>query len=107
VDAVCIIQPDGDDDDDWREQAPLMWQYYHHSLCTIAASRTSDSSEGFLTERLGQRYPVSILELVLWEDPKEPEKGKQVVHVHPASISNFPFNVIIDCAPLSKRGWVL
>jgi hypothetical protein len=39
VDAVRIIQPDGDDED-WRDQSPLMWQYYRDLVCTIAAARS-------------------------------------------------------------------
>lgn len=56
VDAICIKQPVGNTDDetrDWREQAPKMGQYYRDSICTIAASRAADSSEGFLCKRLG------------------------------------------------------
>jgi hypothetical protein len=107
VDAVCIIQPDGADDEDWRDQAPLMWQYYRDSVCTIAASRATDSSEGFLDERIGQRHQTQICEFEPWENPEKPGDGKRTVHVHPTSIYDFPFNVIVDKSPLSQRAWVL
>ena len=107
VDAVCIIQPDGGDDADWRDQAPLMWHYYRDAICTIAAARAFDSSQGFLSERLGQRYNVQTCELEPWENPDDPIEGKRTVHVHPTSGQRFYFGPTVSHSPLSKRGWVL
>lgn len=106
VDAICIIQPDGDVDDDWRDQAPRMWQYYRDAVCTIAASRATDSSDGFLGERLGQRHPAQTCEFEPWDDPERPSHGKLALHIHPDPIPQYPVGQIVDRSPLSKRGWV-
>lgn len=107
VDAICIIQPEGGDDNDWRDQAPRMWQYYRDAVCTIAASRATDSSEGFLGERVAQRHPTRTCAFEPWENQGRPEAGRLVVHLQPARMpSSDQFEWTVNNAPLSKRGWV-
>jgi hypothetical protein len=106
VDAICIIQPEGADDADWRAEAPRMGAYYSQALCTLAASRVEDSADGFLGERLGQRFATSVAELPSWTDPEAPERGPRQMHAHPSGISEFKFDQRVDMSPLSERGWV-
>jgi hypothetical protein len=57
VDALCIIQGDGNSDTpDWRREAGRMGLYYANALCCICASVSSDSSGGFLAERELARF---------------------------------------------------
>ncbi|KAF9767635.1 hypothetical protein IL306_015182, partial [Fusarium sp. DS 682] len=47
IDSLCIIQ---DSDEDWREQAAQMADIYQHSFLTIAATKSSDGSQGCFSE---------------------------------------------------------
>jgi hypothetical protein len=104
VDAVCIIQPEDDDKEDWVREAPRMGVYYENALVTIAATGSSDSSEGLLTERPAQRYPVRACVLEAWPDPTNPEEPPQEICINP-SIPTW-WSAIIQ-APLYTRGWTM
>lgn len=109
VDAICIIQPNDATDKetrDWRDQAPKMGQYYRDSICTIAASRSFDSSEGFFGESLSRRYRMQLCELEPWKDSNLPGEGIRTAHIHPSSEPNLPFETIIAKSTLSTRRWV-
>ncbi|KAH6967339.1 heterokaryon incompatibility protein-domain-containing protein [Fusarium venenatum] len=48
IDSLCIIQ---DSLDDWGQEAKAMGEVYRNSMCNIAASSASDSSQGCLYPR--------------------------------------------------------
>ncbi|RSL66689.1 hypothetical protein CEP51_012779 [Fusarium floridanum] len=105
VDAICIIQHNqGEDATDWLAEAPLMGRYYQNALCTIAAAGAYDSSDGFLTERPGELYPVSPVLLARYNDSKEENQEPQEIYADP-SYPLWLFNV--SNSPLYDRGWTL
>ncbi|KAH7371306.1 heterokaryon incompatibility protein-domain-containing protein [Pyrenochaeta sp. MPI-SDFR-AT-0127] len=53
IDSLCIVQ---DDDQDWQKQAAEMGNIYEGAYLTIAATRASDASKGFLWRRPGSAY---------------------------------------------------
>ncbi|KAJ4320199.1 hypothetical protein N0V84_005984 [Fusarium piperis] len=85
VDAICIIQHNqGEDASDWLAEAPSMGKYYQNALCTIAATGAYDSSDGFLTERPGELYPVSPVLLARYDDSVEEDQQPQEVYADPS-----------------------
>jgi len=104
VNAICIIQPEDKDNTDWKFEAPEMSRYYQDSFCTIAAARAADSAEGFLTERLQQRYPVGNCVLDTCNDPRRPGiLCRAVLTTEPLP----SWHHSVDRSPLTERGWVL
>lgn len=47
IDSLCIIQY-GDDFADWRKEAQRMEAVFRNAYCTIAATSSKDSNQGFL-----------------------------------------------------------
>ncbi|SPO07735.1 uncharacterized protein DNG_10430 [Cephalotrichum gorgonifer] len=53
IDTLCILQ---DDHSDWVGESARMCNVYENSTLTIAATRSTGSSEGFLGNRVGRTY---------------------------------------------------
>lgn len=94
VDALCIKQ---DDKTDWCEEAANMASIYSRSVVVIAASASSDSTQGFITRQMDVQ-PVNFQ----WHDPITQNSG--VVALTPPGQS---FQKLIENSPLGKRGWTL
>lgn len=102
IDAICIIQSTDTDDylDDWRAEASKMGSYYAHSLCTISASRASDSSQGFLTERKAEKFPNEQCVVGRWRYGDR----KGYLYVPPQKLC---LDDIAVLEPLERRGWCI
>ncbi|KXL45056.1 MAG: hypothetical protein FE78DRAFT_71254 [Acidomyces sp. 'richmondensis'] len=55
VDALCIIQDDGDD---WNKEAAKMALIYESATLTLAASSSLSSEDGLFSQRECSRYPL-------------------------------------------------
>lgn len=53
IDSLCIFQ---DDPDDWSKESSSMHYVYENSSVTIAATRATNSTEGFLGNRIERSY---------------------------------------------------
>ncbi|KAI1421811.1 hypothetical protein F5Y12DRAFT_787236 [Xylaria sp. FL1777] len=89
IDSLCIIQ---DSKDDWEHESAQMEQVFSSAYCTIAASSSKSSVEGFLHNRSPR--PCVQLET----------KGIGRLYVC-RNIDNFRRDV--DLGELNSRGWVL
>ncbi|KAF5008045.1 hypothetical protein FDECE_5666 [Fusarium decemcellulare] len=108
VDAICIIQPDGQkgDDKDWQAEAPKMGAYYSNALCCIYASLAADSSDGFLAERFSGRFPLRPLyfakpKSALYQNPEGPLEFFKIAVPSGSDSINF------DNMRTMKRAWCL
>lgn len=57
IDALCIIQGDGDD---WARESGTMWQLFQNAYVTIAAAASESFDEGFLTPRPFEAFDMNI-----------------------------------------------
>lgn len=89
IDSLCIIQ---DDLDDWEYESAQMEQVFSLAYCTIGASSSRSSVQGFFPNR----GPRSCVQLEI------PGVGRLYV-CH--NIDNF--NLDVDLGELNSRGWVL
>ncbi|KAI0199845.1 hypothetical protein F4808DRAFT_451252 [Astrocystis sublimbata] len=89
IDSLCIIQ---DDEDDWEYEAAQMEQVFSLAYCTLGASSSKSSEEGFLCPR----HPRPCVRL------EPPGIGRLYVC---QNIDNF--NRDVDLGELNSRGWVL
>lgn len=100
IDSLCIIQ---DSNHDLQLECSRMWEVYGNSYCTIAATASSDGSEGLFREHdAGGPVPCEIKSL--WEDftsnnPDERAAGYHFIH-------DFEFIESVDRSPLCRRAWV-
>ncbi|KAM0260030.1 hypothetical protein ACHAPA_010476 [Fusarium lateritium] len=100
VDAVCIVQPSGDDNGDWLAEAPRMGDYYGNALCNISATGVADSADGFFHARTAQRLPVASCPLSPWITTEKTE----TIYIHPST--PLWWNVVINSS-LYQRGWAV
>lgn len=109
VDAICIIQPskaDGFDLTDWSKEAVRMGSYYRNAKCMIAASKATDSSEGFLDAPPSLPYPVESCTIgtrTCIHDSGSPEMEDYLV-LYPGPVS---WVREFQRQPLMSRGWCL
>ncbi|KAI0813017.1 heterokaryon incompatibility protein-domain-containing protein [Xylaria sp. FL0064] len=89
IDSLCIIQ---DDRDDWEYESAQMEQVFSLAYCTIGASSSKSSVQGFFPSR----DPRPCVQL------ETPGTGRLYV-CH--NIDNF--NRDVDLGELNSRGWVL
>ncbi|KAI0439927.1 hypothetical protein F4803DRAFT_567955 [Xylaria telfairii] len=89
IDSLCIIQ---DDEDDWEYESTQMEQVFSFAYCTIGASSSKSSIEGFLHNR----RPRSCVQLEV--------TGIGRLYVC-QNIDNF--NRDVEQGELNSRGWVL
>ena len=102
VDALCIVQ---DDLSDWRREAAQMADIYQNSLCTIAATGASSSSEGCFLPRPASQVPVRPCHLY-WDDSTDIDEQKR--EHGPVLIPSTPqWEISVTQAPLHQRAWVL
>ncbi|KAL1892344.1 hypothetical protein Sste5346_007082 [Sporothrix stenoceras] len=102
IDALCIVQDDGDD---WRREAAQMCNVYQRSHVTIAAHRASACQHGFLG---AQEFGKDEHQSVFWtesekcsEDGMPLKKAKMVLRAEYKDIHTLP------TAPLGSRAWTL
>lgn len=57
IDALCIIQGDGDD---WARESATMCQLFQNAYVTIAAASSESFDEGFLTRRPFEAFDMNI-----------------------------------------------
>ncbi|TGO27839.1 hypothetical protein BPAE_0036g00500 [Botrytis paeoniae] len=96
IDSLCIIQ-EGDDLQDWRQEAPTMQHVYSNARFNICASWGSELDSLF-TRR----------------DPAEVEHDRITVRWKYVGIKSFllvgnprrVWNTLVERSPLSSRGWV-
>ncbi|KAF4331634.1 Indole-3-acetaldehyde reductase (NADH), partial [Fusarium beomiforme] len=100
VDAVCIVQPSGDDNGDWLAEAPRMGDYYGNALFTISATGVADSADGFFHERAAQRFPEDSCALSPWITTDKTES----IYIHPST--PLWWNSVV-LSPLYQRGWAV
>lgn len=58
IDALCIIQDDGDD---WARESATMWQLFQNAHVTIAAAASESFDEGFLTRRPFEAFGMNFM----------------------------------------------
>lgn len=107
VDAICIVQPSkeaGWDASDWEHEAPRMGYYYRNAKCTIAASHSNDSAQGFLTERMTLRHGPPPRSCVIGTAPCKRNTGQDDYIV----LSPRPMSWVGEFAnqALTGRAWV-
>lgn len=101
IDALCIVQDDGDD---WRREAAQMCNVYQRSHVTIAAHRASACQHGFLG---AQEFGRNEHQSVFWtengksSDGTPPKKAKMILRAEHNDIHSLP------TAPLGSRAWTL
>ncbi|EQB52770.1 hypothetical protein CGLO_07576 [Colletotrichum gloeosporioides Cg-14] len=88
IDSLCIIQ---EDKEDWRSQAARMEDVFSSAYCTIAASSSTSSLDGFIAKR-AQRAAVGI------------QTSQGPLYLAEA-IDDFETHV--EKGVLNTRGWVL
>ena len=100
IDALCIIQGDSSENEDWLRELPNMGKIYGQSLLTIAASSASSSDQGFLRRKNVSYRPIRNYHLV----DNSNSNGPEVIVLAPSLPG---WEMVDDASPLSKRGWVL
>jgi hypothetical protein len=94
VDSLCIIQ---DDISDWEREAGKMGSVYGRSMLVISATLSSNSSEGFITNRQGKssvKFP--------WLDSATIRSGSVSL-----TQGRRGFSRLLHDSPLMTRGWAL
>ncbi|CAI0644692.1 unnamed protein product [Colletotrichum noveboracense] len=88
IDSLCIIQEDGED---WRSEAARMEDVFSSAYCTIAASSSTSSLDGFIAKR-AQRAAIGI----------QTSQGT----LYLAEVID-DFKTHVEKSVLNTRGWVL
>lgn len=98
IDSICIVQ---DSNEDWEREAADMTSVYSEAYLTIAATSSTDSSEGCRTDPDSiPRGPVILECLNLGWD----------IHPAPKAVCVFPmdrYQYNFRSQPLHARGWTL
>ena len=101
IDALCIIQVQKGENEDWQREHPFMGKIYRHSLFTIAASGAKNSSVGCFRRREAAAWPVQDYQLV------GEEKTDALVD-HIVLKATLPdWMVAVEKSVLAQRGWVM
>lgn len=95
IDSLCIIQ---DDKEDWKVEAAKMWQIYFYAYANIAATSSSNSSQGLFRERSPSTTKPCIA------DVREGHPLIRAGKYH--CYSDAEWITQLRMAPLSKRAWV-
>ncbi|KAH8671600.1 heterokaryon incompatibility protein-domain-containing protein [Xylariales sp. PMI_506] len=95
IDSICIIQ---DCEDDWKSNAAQMWEVYSRSYVTLAATASSNSSEGLFRTRMASTTSPFTIEVP--EGHEQISAGKYRVY------NDMEWSQSVENAPLNKRGWV-
>lgn len=98
IDSLCIFQ---EGKDDWLGESALMDKVYSNSLCTLAATASTDGDGGLFRSR----QPVGMLQLDSTEGAKLSAGSYAVLNVsHPGA--SFDYLSRIKDGPLNQRAWV-
>jgi len=100
IDSLCIFQ-DKDDLGDWLLESSLMERVYASGLCNIAATASSDSSQGLFRTRdptMLQRLELDATFAVF--KPHAPNRRLSV-------FNRDYWDMELNETPLQKRAWVL
>jgi hypothetical protein len=80
IDCLCIVQ---DDREDWNREAASMADVYSEAVLTIAASRSRDCSDSFLSDRnVAPWIPVCFedadgpFELMIMPSPRDTHEDR-------------------------------
>ena len=95
IDSLCIIQ---DDKEDWAKEAAKMWQIYSNAYINIAATSSSNSTQGLFREK-NTLTTTPCVANVQEGHPLMPA-GKYHCYDDAEWINQ------ISMAPLNKRAWV-
>ncbi|CAK7235045.1 hypothetical protein SBRCBS47491_009156 [Sporothrix bragantina] len=99
IDALCIVQDDGDD---WRREAAQMCNVYQRSHVTIAAHRASACQHGFLgTQEFGQEDYQGVFWTESTSAKNQQTRRKMLLRAQRKQIHSLP------TAPLGTRAWTL
>lgn len=104
IDALCIVQPTADDDDDWLDEGPRMGTIYQNSILTIAATCALHAHEGFLAQTGASIFAAEPCTTnVLVEEQDGTWTRKEVL----VKTSTPDFFQCVSNSPLNERGWVM
>ena len=93
IDALCIVQ---DSPEDWEIEALRMRTVYANSACTIAASASSDETEGLFRSRDPESFKPGLIRVPV------SRTESQICQIFERDY----WNLNIFQGPLHKRGWV-
>lgn len=97
IDSLCIIQ---DSEDDWEKESKTMADVYTRSCCNINATASEDSHGGCF--HLRDPMLVNPLQVYLHGN-----KHGALMSGDYICARGMLWAVDVDCAPLSRRAWVL
>lgn len=101
IDALCIIQGDGDD---WARESATMWQLFQNAYVTIAAAASESFDEGFLTRR------PETFHMNVWSALNRQAVGKfelsTISNPERWHIEDHPLPADLQACKWDTRGWV-
>lgn len=101
IDSLCIVQ---DDAEDWQRESGQMATVYSDAYLSIAATRSTDDKNGFLSSRKQPASDYISVDLVYG---KHSERGLDMLQVYFIAGRNFVNMQHIELEPLMTRGWCL
>ena len=104
IDALCIIQTQHAENEDWQRELPNMGKIYKHSLLTLAASSAQDSSVGIFNYRKCTGWPARDYSIPV---PNHSDDTDDKVDALFLAATLPHWDTIVESSPLSRRGWVL
>ncbi|KAF1930869.1 HET-domain-containing protein [Didymella exigua CBS 183.55] len=102
VDALCIIQVDQGDNEDWQRESANMGKIYGTSVLTIAASGAADSSKGCFHRTPVASWPARNHILTQHQVPQLTRRNDIVLE---ASLPKW--TAAVERSALARRGWAL
>lgn len=96
IDSLCILQ---DSREDWNRNAAFMWAIYANSYLTVAATASSDPSQGLFRSRSTATLSNGIVEVGAGN-----EKVRAGTY---CCYDEDEWRALVDKAPLNQRAWVL
>ncbi|KAH6855075.1 hypothetical protein B0I37DRAFT_401923 [Chaetomium sp. MPI-CAGE-AT-0009] len=106
IDSLCIIQ-DGDGGADWKKEAPMMAQYYQHSLFTVAGTM-KEMDNGLLQPYSEDDSPwgPNMLVRLPYRDRTGEQAGHFFVYRRQVPVVNDYWATVRESI-LFRRGWIL
>ncbi len=96
IDSLCIIQ---DSEEDWENEAAMMWEVYANSYLNLSATASSSSQQGlFRTKSLLTELPCIVH---VENGHRHFEEGAYLAY------DATEWERSVDVAPLNTRAWVL
>ncbi|KAJ4138810.1 hypothetical protein NW768_002683 [Fusarium equiseti] len=104
VDALCILQSEGPDDtnhkEDWSREATRFGYYYQNATVTLSATGAKSSDEGLFLPRPAQAFELEPV-ILRRKSPGGETRDISILPKVPSWISE------IKGAPLYERGWAI